>query len=152
MHGIRFWGTGNLTETLTAAVFSALLKDAPTTAISEACLQQAIRAINLEGLAFEITVKPLTGAALSLTGTYTSTEIAAIIQVAIAVYSQNYKNSGASSSSSESLGLGILSRSNSQSSSNSTSASATTLVSAIAREVVLSLKSKAQYNYRRAIV
>lgn len=129
-----------MTSTVTAATLIALLKDAPSIATAEACLVQAIDAINLEGLGYDIELDDLTGSALSLTGTYTGAEKAAIIQVATAVYSQNYKMSGASNSSSEGYGVGGISRSSSSSSSSSSGGSSSSVVNAIAHEVVLALR------------
>jgi len=99
---------------------------------------QAIDAINLEGVGFNVEIAALAGT--PLTGTYTSPEKAGIMQVFMAVYSQNYKNNGASNSSSESLGVGSMSMSNSNSSSNSISGSASSVVAAIAHDVVLRLR------------
>jgi hypothetical protein len=126
--------------TVTAATLTDLLKDTVSVATAEACLQQAIDAINLEGTGFNIEISDLTGVALSKTGSYTGAEKAGIIQVATAVYSQNYKTSGAASSSSQSLGMGGLSSSESSSNSSSSSSGSSSLVNAIAREVVLALK------------
>jgi hypothetical protein len=126
--------------TVTAATLTDLLKDTVSVTTAEACLQQAIDAINLEGTPYNVEIADLTGAALSKTGSYTGAEKAGIIQVATAVYSQNYKTSGAASSSSQSLGMGGLSSSESSSNSSSSSSGSSSLVNAIAREVVLALK------------
>jgi hypothetical protein len=141
-----------MATTVNAALLIALLKDAPVAATAEACLQQSIRSINLEGLTYGVVLKELTGTTPNLTGTYTGAQAAGILQVAIAVYSQNYKNSGASSSSSESLGVGGMSMSNSSSSSNSTSGAASSLVSSLAHDVVMALKNAEGNNWCQAII
>jgi hypothetical protein len=126
--------------TITAATLTALLKDTVTTATAEACLQQAIDEINLAGTGYEVEIADLTGADGLKTGDYTGAEKAGIIRVATAVYSQNYKNSGASSSNSESVGVGGLNYSTSSSSSLSSSGSGSSVVSAVAQDVVRMLQ------------
>jgi hypothetical protein len=139
-----------MTTTVTAATLIALLKDAPSISTAEACLMQAIDAINLEGLAFGVSVADLTGADLVKTGTYNGYEKAAIIQVATAVYSQNYKSSGASSSHSEGVGAGPLSYSTSDSASASTSGGGNSVINSMARDVVISLLKAQGRHFQRA--
>ena len=139
-----------MTSTVTATTLIELLKDAPSTATAEACLVQAIDAINLEGLVYNYSLAELTGSALSLTGTYTGAEKAAIIQVAIAVYSQNYKSSGASSSAGESVTVGAMSVSDSSSSSNNSSGAGASNILSIARDVVIALVQLRKGSFKRA--
>jgi len=139
-----------MTSTVTAATLIALLKDAPSTATAEACLIQAIDAINLEGLAYGISVAELTGVDLAKTGTYNGYEKAAIIQVATTVYSQNYKSSGASSSHSEGVGAGPLSYSTSDSASTNSSTNANSIVNAMAHDMVVALLRAQGRHFMRA--
>jgi hypothetical protein len=134
--------------TINAAALTTLLKDTVTDATAEACLVQAIDAINLEGLAFGVSVAELSGT--PLTGTYLGYQKAAIIQVATAVYSQNYKNSGASNSASESIGVGGLSMSNSSSSSVSSSGNSSSIVNSVAHDMVIAILRAQGRHFLRA--
>ena len=126
-----------MTSTVNASTLTSLIKDTVSVTTAEACLVQAIDIINLEGLAYDITITELAGT--PLTGTYTGAEKAAIITVAMAVYSQNYKNSGAASSASDSFAVGPISSSQSTSNSNSNSGGSASNVNAVAHSVVMAL-------------
>ena len=101
-----------MTTTINAALLKALINDSSVTdASAELIIDHAINKLNL----FGAELPNLGGAAGSKTRNYTSEQTGAIIDVAIVVYSTNYKTSGGSSSS---ISLGGLSLSDSSSSNN----------------------------------
>ena len=139
-----------MTSTVTASTLIALIKDTVSTATAEACLVQARLVITLEGQSYGITLPDWT-TTTPLLGTFTDGEAAALITVAIAVFSQNYKNSGASSSSGENANIGgIIGWGSNSSNSNSNSGSGASNINVIAKSVVISLMRVQHRQFLRA--
>jgi hypothetical protein len=118
-----------MSETITYTSLTNLLSDSSITAAkAEAVLIQAINMLVTEGAAIDA----LTGAEGSRTGTYTQAEAGAILQMAVAVYAQMYKQAGASASA---YNIGGISSSQSASASGGAGS-----LQALAKELAKRLK------------
>ena len=128
-------------ETINAASLQTLVNetvaDLPNTTCEE-ILNQAINLINLEGQG-QLNISTMQGTAGTKSLTVQSKEKGAIMQVAVAIYANNYKAAGSQSSSFQAGGIGL----------SESASTGTGTVEMIAKEAA---KSLLQFSWSRAII
>lgn len=98
-----------MSVTVTASSLTDLVNDNTITpTVAEEIINHAVNILNMYGISYGLPLfAQLQGTAGFMTMTYTGWYAAAVVQVAVAVYNQNYKHAGASSGS-DSVGVGGL--------------------------------------------
>jgi hypothetical protein len=119
---------------VTANSIINLISDTVDVAVAETCIDHAVNILNMYGEPYGIMLPNLSGTSGSMTLSVRPSEAAAIVQVAIEVFHQDYTHSG-SSSGSDNTSVGALNSSKSTSDNTGNS-----ILNAVAQDAIRQLQ------------